>query len=191
MKNTRCDWAMKNSLEMRYHDDEWGIEIHDDIELFERLTLESMQAGLSWLTILKKRDSIRQAFDAFDYSKIALYKQQKIDQLLANPKIIRHELKIKATITNAQAYLRIQEEYGSFNQFIWSFTQFKPIKNHWITIEEVPSFTELSIRISQELKKKGFKFLGKTTVYAFMQAIGMVDDHLITCCKKIDGRIII
>lgn len=191
MKNNRCDWATKNSLELNYHDNEWGIETHDDTVLFEMLMLESMQAGLSWLTILKKRESIRQAFDAFDYHKIALYNQKKIDQLLANQGIIRHELKIKATITNAQAYLRIQEEYGSFDQFIWSFTQFKVINNRWKTMEEVPAFTELSIKISQELKKKGFKFLGKTTIYAFMQAIGMVDDHLVRCCKKSNNGIII
>lgn len=183
MDKKRCDWATGNELEQRYHDEEWGQEVHDDRKLFEMLILESMQAGLSWSTILKKRETLTNAYDAFDYEKIAEYTQGKIDDLLGNPGVIRNKLKVHATINNAKVFMDIQKEYGSFDQFIWAYVDGKPIKNHWKELKEVPASTELSDKISKELKKKGFKFLGTTTVYAFMQATGMVDDHLIYCFK--------
>lgn len=183
MAEVRCDWANGNELEAKYHDEEWGTEEHRDQKLFELLVLESMQAGLSWSTILKKRDTLTRAYDQFDYVKIAAYTQEKIDSLLQDPGIIRNKLKINATINNAKVFMEIQEEYGSFDQFIWGYVDGQPIRNRWKEIKEVPASTELSDRISKELKKKGFKFLGTTTVYAFMQATGMVDDHLQHCFK--------
>lgn len=184
MDKKRCDWAMGNELEQRYHDEEWGQEVHDDRKLFEMLILESMQAGLSWSTILKKRGTLTSAYDAFDYEKIAEYTQEKIDELLENPGIIRNKLKVHATINNAKVFMEIQKEYGSFDAFIWAYVDGKPIKNNWQELKEVPASTELSDKISKDLKKKGFKFLGTTTVYAFMQATGMVDDHLIYCFRN-------
>ncbi|MGX7150119.1 DNA-3-methyladenine glycosylase I [Enterococcus ureasiticus] len=186
MEKIRCDWAQGNELEEKYHDEEWGTAEHDDQKLFEMLILESMQAGLSWSTILKKRETLTSAYDQFDYVKIAEYTQEKIDSLLEDPGIIRNKLKINATINNAQVFMRIQEEYGSFDRFIWAYVDGKPIKNRWKDVKEVPASTELSDKISKELKKKGFKFLGTTTVYAFMQATGMVDDHLAHCFKSHD-----
>lgn len=183
MEKIRCDWANGNELDAKYHDEEWGTPQHEDQKLFEMLTLESMQAGLSWSTILKKRDTLTRAYDQFDYVKIATYSQTKIDSLLEDPGIIRNKLKVNATINNAQVFMKIQEEYGSFDQFIWAYVDGKPIKNHWKDIKEVPASTQLSDKISKELKKKGFKFLGTTTVYAFMQATGIVDDHLTYCFK--------
>ncbi|MBP2100224.1 DNA-3-methyladenine glycosylase I [Enterococcus rivorum] len=184
MDKKRCDWAMGNELEQRYHDEEWGQEVHDDRKLFEMLILESMQAGLSWSTILKKRGTLTSAYDAFDYEKIAEYTQEKIDELLENPGIIRNKLKVYATINNAKVFMEIQKEYGSFDAYIWAYVDGKPIKNNWKELKEVPASTELSDKISKDLKKKGFKFLGTTTVYAFMQATGMVDDHLIYCFRN-------
>lgn len=184
MEKVRCDWVSGNELEEKYHDEEWGHEQHEDQKLFEMLILESMQAGLSWSTILKKRETLTSAYDQFDYVKIAKYTQEKIASLLEDPGIIRNKLKINAAITNAQVFMHIQEEYGSFDQFIWSYVDGKPIRNHWDSIADVPASTELSDTISKDLKKKGFKFLGTTTVYAFMQATGMVDDHLSYCFKN-------
>jgi DNA-3-methyladenine glycosylase I len=181
MEKIRCDWAVGSELEQTYHDEEWGKEVHDEQKLFEMLILESMQAGLSWSTILKKRATLTEAYDHFDYKKIAEYTQEKIDSLLDNPGIIRNKLKINAAINNAQMFMRIQAEYGSFDQYIWSYVDNKPQQNHWTSINEVPATTELSDKISKELKKKGFKFLGSTTVYAYMQSIGMVNDHLLSC----------
>ncbi|MGO2083080.1 DNA-3-methyladenine glycosylase I [Vagococcus sp.] len=181
MGGKRCDWAEHNDLERDYHDQEWGKPLHDEHLLFELLVLESMQAGLSWLTILKKRETLKQAYDAFDYQKISLYGEDKIAQLLVDPGIIRHNLKIRATINNANRFMDIQKEHGSFDCYIWSFVDRKPIINQWETITDVPASTPLSDEISKELKKKGFKFLGTTTVYAYMQAIGMVNDHLVSC----------
>ncbi|WP_207940328.1 DNA-3-methyladenine glycosylase I [Enterococcus sp. DIV2402] len=178
----RCDWAT-NELEQLYHDYEWGKPLHDEAKLFEMLVLESMQAGLSWSTILKKRESMREAFDSFDYHKIADYQEDKILALLANPGVIRHRKKIEALINNAQAYLKIQEKYGSFDIFIWQFVE-EPIINQWQNTHEVPASTELAKTISKELKQAGFKFLGPTSVYAFMQSVGMVNDHLISCSFK-------
>ncbi|MFD2307092.1 DNA-3-methyladenine glycosylase I [Enterococcus termitis] len=184
MEKIRCDWARGSALEEKYHDEEWGTAEHDDHKLFEMLVLESMQAGLSWSTILKKRATIASAFDQFDYEKIAEYQQEKIDSLLEDPGIIRNKLKIAATINNAQVFMRVQKEYGSFDRFIWSYVDNEPIRNHWKDIKEVPATTALSDQISKDLKKLGFKFLGTTTVYAFMQATGIVDDHLQSCFKS-------
>ncbi|OJG66540.1 DNA-3-methyladenine glycosylase I [Enterococcus moraviensis] len=184
MEKIRCDWANGHELDEQYHDDEWGRAEHNEQKLFEMLLLESMQAGLSWSTILKKRETLTKAYDQFDYTKIAEYQQEKIDSLLEDPGIIRNKLKVKAAINNAKVFMQIQEEYGSFDQFIWAYVDGKPIKNRWATISEVPTSTELSDKISKDLKKKGFKFLGTTTVYAFMQATGMVDDHLAYCFRS-------
>lgn len=181
---TRCDWATRNNLEQAYHDTEWGKPIHQDEKLFEMLILESMQAGLSWTTIIKKRETMREAFDDFDYQKIALYQEDKINELLNNPGIIRHRGKIEAMTNNAQKFMDIQDSYGSFNTYIWQMTDNQILNNQWQTIEEVPASTALSDQISKELKKRGFKFLGTTSVYAFLQSIGMVNDHLVSCDFK-------
>lgn len=182
MTIVRCGWAKEpNRAMMDYHDQEWGIPTHDEQELFELLVLESMQAGLSWSIILAKRDTFREAYDAFDYQKIAKYDEIKIAELLENPGVIRHRLKIQATINNAKAYQEIQAEFGSFDAYIWSFVDQQPVINHWQTLAEVPATTELSTKISKELKKRGFKFFGSTTVYSFLQAAGLVNDHLLEC----------
>ncbi len=178
----RCTWATNTTEEMQaYHDDEWGRPVHEEQQLFELLTLESMQAGLSWAIILNKRETLRAAYDAFDYRKIAQYDEKKILALLANPGVIRHRLKIQATITNAQVFQEVQAEFGSFDRYLWNFVDQQPIVNHWQHPEEVPASTELSQQISRALKKRGFKFLGATTVYSFLQAAGLVNDHLETC----------
>ncbi|RMF57141.1 MAG: DNA-3-methyladenine glycosylase I [Calditrichaeota bacterium] len=180
----RCEWAPPNEpLYCSYHDSEWGVPVHDDRLLFEFLILEGAQAGLSWITILKKRDNYRKAFDNFDPSQVAQYDQNKIQELLNNPGIVRNRLKINAAIKNARAYLRIQEEYGSFNNFIWRYVDGCPIINSWKTLKEIPSRTPLSDTISKELKKRGFSFVGSTICYAFMQAIGMVNDHVVDCFR--------
>lgn len=176
----RCDWA-KSELDQMYHDNEWGKPLHDEEKLFEMLILESMQAGLSWSTILAKRESMREAFDQFNYRKIARYDENKLLELMENPGVIRHRKKLEALVHNAQVYQQIQEKYGSFDTFIWDFVAQKPIINHWETISEVPASTPESDRLAKQLKKEGFKFLGTTSVYAFMQSIGMVNDHLMTC----------
>lgn len=164
----RCTWATNTTEEMQaYHDDEWGRPVHEEQQLFELLTLESMQAGLSWAIILNKRETLRAAYDAFDYRKIAQYDEKKILALLANPGVIRHRLKIQATITNAQVFQEVQAEFGSFDRYLWNFVDQQPIVNHWQHPEEVPASTELSQQISRALKKRGFKFLGATTVYSF------------------------
>ena len=177
----RCQWANQDPLLMDYHDNEWGIPVFDDQKLFEFLILEGAQAGLSWITVLKKRDAYRECLDGFDPEKIALYTQKKIDSLLTNPGIIRNRLKIKSTITNAQAYLNILEEQGSFSDYIWNFVDGKPLQNHWLTLDQVPCKTALSNTLSLHLKKKGFAFVGSTICYAFMQATGMVNDHTVDC----------
>lgn len=186
MAKVRCDWATRNELEQIYHDNEWGIPEHDDQKLFEMLLLESMQAGLSWLTILKKRTTLAAAYSQFNYEKIATYSDEKIDSLMADPGIIRNKLKIKAAINNAQAFMQIQQEFGSFDSYIWSYVAGIPQKNHREALTDVPASTELSDQISKDLKKRGFKFLGTTTVYAFLQAIGIVEDHLVYCYKAND-----
>ena len=176
----RCSWAT-TELYKEYHDSEWGKPVHDDRKLFEMLILEGMQAGLSWLTILNKRMGFREAFDKFDYQKIALYDETKIDELMHNANIVRNRLKIRSAITNAQQFIKIQEEYGSFDAFIWSYVDGKPIHNHFKSEAEVPAATPLSDKISKDLKKRGFKFVGSTIVYAYMQAIGIVNDHVQSC----------
>ena len=176
----RCCWAT-TELYKEYHDREWGKPVHDDRRLFEMLILEGMQAGLSWLTILNKRVAFREAFDQFDYQKIALYDETKIDALMQNANIVRNRLKIKSAIINAQQFIRIQEEYGSFDAFIWSYVDNKPIHNHFKSEAEVPAATPLSDKISKDLKKRGFKFVGSTIVYAYMQSIGIVHDHVKRC----------
>lgn len=177
----RCSWAGQDELMIRYHDEEWGTPAHDDRKLFEMLLLEGMQAGLSWMTVLKKRENFRQAFDGFDACKIAQYQDDKVGELMANPGIIRNRLKINAVIENAKQYLAIQELHGSFAHFIWQFVDGKPIINHWTHPSQVPAATMESDRMSKALRKLGFKFVGSTICYAFMQATGMVNDHTRDC----------
>lgn len=179
----RCGWCVGDTLYEAYHDQEWGVPIYDDALLFEFLILETFQAGLSWITILRKRENFRAAFDAFDYKKIAEYDQDKMDVLIQDAGIIRNKLKIKATITNAQAFINIQNEFGSFSNYIWGFVDGKPIKNALKTHKEAPANTLLSDAISKDLKKRGFKFVGSTVIYAHMQATGMVNDHEIGCFR--------
>ena len=188
MKNKkRCDWLTDDETYIAYHDSDWGVPVHDDTKLFEMLILEGAQAGLSWLTVLKRRESYRKAYDGFDPVKIAQWNQEKIESLLKDPGIIRNRLKVEAARTNAQAFLIIVDEFGSFDDFIWSFVRGKPIQNSWETLKEIPSTTHESDRMSKELKKRGFKFTGSTICYAFMQAVGMVNDHTIDCfrCKEL------
>ena len=179
----RCDWASSNPLEIEHHDKEWGVPVHDDRLLFEMLILESAQAGLSWATILQKRAGYLQAFDNFDAKKVAKYSTKKIEKLLQNPGIVRNKLKINATEENAKQFLEIQKEYGSFDMYIWSFVDAKPINNSWKKQSDVPAKTQASEAMSKGLKKKGFKFVGPTTCYAYMQATGMVNDHLVSCFR--------
>ena len=181
---TRCAWCEKDDLYRDYHDNEWGNPVYDDDKLFEFLVLETFQAGLSWYTILKKRDNFRTAFDFFNYKKIANYNEDKVTALLQDAGIIRNQLKIRGTITNAIAFMKVQEEFGSFSNYIWNFTGGKPIVNHYKTMRDLPATTPLSDAISKDLKKRGFKFVGSTVVYAHMQATGMVDDHVADCWKR-------
>lgn len=176
----RCGWST-TELYNDYHDNEWGRVVHDDKMLFEMLILEGMQAGLSWLTVLNKREAFRQAFDNFDVIKVAAYDERKVEELMQNEKIIRNRLKIKAAITNAKLFIKIQQEYGSFDKFIWSYVDGKPIKNHFNDLSELPASTSISDKISKDLKKMGFKFVGSTIIYAYMQAIGLVNDHVKGC----------
>jgi len=184
----RCDWANTNPLEVEHHDDEWGVPVHDDRLLFEMLILEGAQSGLSWATILQKRAGYLKAFDNFDAVKIAKYSDKKIEKLLQNPGIVRHKLKINATVENARRFLEVQKEYGSFDAFIWSFVGAKPINNAWKNASDVPSCSPVSDEMSKQLKKKGFKFIGSTTCYAYMQAVGMVNDHLVSCFRYSDVK---
>lgn len=180
---SRCAWVNSDPVYIEYHDKEWGKAIHDERLLFEFLNLEGQQAGLSWITVLKKRENYRKLFDNFDAKKIAEYDQKKINQLLKDPGIIRNKLKINAIVTNAKALLKMQQEGLNFSDYIWSFVNNKPIKNHWKTIKDIPSKTEISDSMSTELKKRGFKFVGSTICYAFMQAVGMVNDHTPDCFR--------
>ena len=182
MEKIRCDWA-KKTIDIEYHDKEWGVPLHDDDKLFEFLILEGFQAGLSWNTILNKRENFRKAFDNFDYKKIAKYDQKKIDELLQNAGIIRNKLKIKAAITNANAFMKVQSEFGSFDKYIWLFTGEKTIINRWEDMKQLPATSKESDAMSKDLKKRGFKFVGSTICYANMQAIGMVNDHLVNCFR--------
>ena len=179
----RCDWLTDNELYISYHDREWGVPVHDDVKLFEMLILEGAQAGLSWLTVLKRRETYRIAYDGFDPDKIAQWDREKIESLLKDPGIIRNRLKVEAARTNAQAYLQTVEEFGSFDAFIWSFVKGHPILNSWRNLKEIPATTKESDKMSKELKKRGFKFVGPTICYAFMQAVGMVNDHTVDCFR--------
>ena len=182
MKN-RCPWAGNDPIYIKYHDKEWGIPLHNDRKLFEFLLLDGFQAGLSWITILKKRTNYRKAFDYFNARKIAAYDTRKVEQLLQNKGIIRNRLKIEAAVTNAKAFLAIRDEFSSFGDYIWQFTEGKTLKNAWKSISEIPAWTDESIAMSKDLKQRGFKFVGPTICYAFMQAAGMVNDHLIDCFR--------
>ncbi len=183
MEKSRCGWCGTDPLYVAYHDTEWGVPVKDDDLLFEFLMLETFQAGLSWITILKKRENFRKAFDNFDYKKIAKYSEEKQLELLQDAGIIRNKLKVKATITNAQAYIKIQEEFGSFNNYIWGFVDGKPLQTSCKTLADVPANTALSDALSKDLKKRGFKFVGSTVMYAHMQATGMVNDHVQSCFR--------
>lgn len=183
MEKQRCPWCLGDPLYEAYHDTEWGVPVKDDETLFEFLVLESFQAGLSWITILRKRENFKKAFDDFDYKKICNYNQKKIDSLLQDAGIIRNKLKINATISNAVAFMEVQKEFGSFSNYIWSFTNGKPIKNKVKNYKEAAPTTPLSDAISKDLKKRGFKFMGSTVMYAYMQAVGMVNDHEVTCFR--------
>lgn len=184
MKNlTRCPWPKDDELMIKYHDEEWGVPVHNDRKLFEFLLLEGFQAGLSWRTILHKRKNFRKAFDNFDFNKIEEYDKRKINSLMKDEGIIRNKLKIQAAVTNAKAFIQIRKEFGTFDKYIWSFVNYKPIINKFKSLEELPARTELSDKISDDLKKRGFKFVGSTVIYAHMQATGMVNDHLVSCFR--------
>jgi DNA-3-methyladenine glycosylase I len=179
----RCTWCGEDSLYITYHDKEWGVPVKDDRTLFEFLILETFQAGLSWITVLRKRENFRQAFDHFDYKKVASYGEEKIAELLQNEGIIRNKLKVRAAVTNAQAFIEVQKEFGTFSNYIWDFVDHVPIKNHFQSMKDLPANTPLSDAISKDLKKRGFKFVGTTVVYAHMQATGMVNDHVVDCFR--------
>lgn len=179
----RCEWADKNELLRSYHDNEWGVALHDDRSLFEFLVLEGAQAGLGWITILKKREGYRKAFDNFDARKISRFGPNDISRLLADSGIIRNRLKINAAITNARALLQVQEEFGSFDRYVWQFVNGQPIRNFWKALADIPASTPQSAALSKDLLKRGFKFVGPTICYAFMQAVGMVNDHVVSCFR--------
>ena len=183
MEKHRCAWPKDDALYIKYHDEEWGVPTYDDDTLFEFLILETFQAGLSWITILRKRENFRKAFDQFNYKKIANYNDDKVSELLQDAGIVRNKLKIRATITNAQAFIKIQENFGSFAAYIWDYVNGKPIKTKLKSHKDAPANTSMSDTISKDLKKHGFKFVGTTVVYAFMQAIGMVNDHEVDCFR--------
>lgn len=182
----RCDWAYGSDLMKDYHDREWGVPVHDDRLLFEFLVLEGFQAGLSWEIILKKRGNLREAFENFDYGRVALYDGEKVINLLKNKKIIRNRAKVESAVSNARALLKVREEYGSFDSFIWGLYDGKPRKNRWRQLNQIPPNTSGSELMSGELKKRGFRFVGPTVCYAFMQAVGMVNDHLVSCFRYLE-----
>ncbi len=179
----RCAWSGDSELYQAYHDQEWGVPLHDERALFEFLILEGAQAGLSWITILKKRAAYREAFDNFNVARVARYDERRIETLLQNAGIVRNRLKVQSAVLNAQKFLAVQDEFGSFDQFIWRFVEGKPIQNRWKTLGEIPSSTAVSDAMSKELKRRGFKFVGSTICYAFMQATGMVNDHTTDCFR--------
>lgn len=184
----RCPWPSDDSLMIKYHDKEWGVPLHNERKLFEFLILEGFQAGLSWRTILHKRENFRKAFDNFDYNKVTKYDKRKINSLLKDAGIVRNKLKIEAAITNAKAFLQVRKEYGTFDKYIWGFVNGEPIENKFKSLKELPAKTELSDKISEDLKKRGFKFVGSTIVYAHMQATGMVNDHVVSCHRYSDVK---
>jgi len=179
----RCDWCLKNDLYIHYHDTEWGVPEHDDRVLFEFLILEGVQAGLSWLTILRKRENYRHAYDGFDPELVARYDEAGMNDLLQNTGLIRNKLKISASVNNAKRFLEVQKEFGSFDHYMWSFIDFKPVVNYWETLKEVPATSPISDQISKDMKKRGFNFVGSTIIYSHMQATGMVNDHLVSCFR--------
>ncbi|RJQ49917.1 MAG: DNA-3-methyladenine glycosylase I [Nitrospiraceae bacterium] len=185
MKNSKqtCSWPITDPLLMKYHDDEWGVPVHDDGKLFEFLILEGFQAGLSWLTILRKRENFRKAFDNFDFNKIAAYDKRKINSLMSDAGIIRNKLKITGAVANAKAFIEVRKEFRTFDKYIWRFTGGKPVHNGFNSLSELPAKTEVSDLISNDLKKRGFKFVGSTIIYAHMQATGMVNDHIKSCFR--------
>ena len=185
----RCPWPGADPLYQAYHDKEWGVPVRTDKKLFEFLILEGVQAGLSWITILRKREAYRKAYANFDWNKVALYDEKKLEELLQNPGIIRNRLKIKASVTNAKAFIKVREEFGTFNKYIWSFVDGKPIQNKWSAMKEVPAVTELAERISKDLKTRGFTFVGPTIIYEHMQATGMVNDHITSCFRHKEVRV--
>ncbi len=179
----RCQWCIGHTIYEDYHDLQWGVPVYDDRELFEMLILEGAQAGLSWLTVLQKRENYRKLFDQFDYQKIAKYTDKKLEKLLTNPGIIRNRLKVFGTRTNAQKFLQVQSEFDTFSDYIWQFVDGKPIQNKFKTLKDIPVSTPESDAMSKDLKKRGFKFVGTTICYAYMQAVGMVNDHTVTCFR--------
>ena len=183
MSKQRCEWANSSALYLEYHDSEWGLPVHEERKLFEFLILEGAQAGLSWSTILNKRQAYIQAFDNFEPAIVANYNDTKVQALLANPGIVRNRLKIQAAIQNARSFLKVQDQFGSFDTYIWQFVDGKPIQNSWKSLQEIPATTKESDAMSKELKKRGFTFVGSTICYAFMQAVGMVNDHIIACFR--------
>jgi DNA-3-methyladenine glycosylase I len=183
LPEVRCSWAGSSELYQAYHDVEWGVPLHDERALFEFLILEGAQAGLSWITVLKKRESYREAFEHFDVQRVARYDEKKIAQLLLNPGIIRNRLKVNSAVINAQKFIQVQDEFGSFDKFIWDFVDGVPQQNKWRSLADVPSSTPASDAMSKELKRRGFKFVGSTICYAFMQATGMVNDHTTDCFR--------
>lgn len=180
---SRCEWAGSDPLMISYHDNEWGVPVHDDAELFEFLILEGAQAGLSWNTILNRRETYREAFSQFNVQKVATFTEKDFNRLLNNPRIVRNKLKIKSAINNAQRYITVQEEFGSFDHYFWQFVNFKTIQNQFEKLSDIPASTDLSIKISKDMKKRGFTFIGPTICYAFMQSVGLVNDHLIDCFR--------
>lgn len=180
----RCNWCNKSLLYQRYHDEEWGQSLHDERQHFEFLLLETMQAGLSWITILQRREGYRAAFANFDVEQVARFSLEKVEELMLNPAIIRNRLKINAAVNNAQKFIEIQQEIGSFDQYIWSFSDRQIINNQWQELSQVPATSELSDRVALDLKRRGFKFVGSTTIYAHLQAIGVINDHLVYCWRK-------
>ena len=180
---SRCSWCGEHPLYVAYHDQEWGVPLHTDQQLFEFLVLEGAQAGLSWLTILKKRDAYRKAYYQFDAEKIARFNSRSIVRLLNNTGIVRNRLKIEASITNARAFLEVQDSFGSFDEYIWQFVDYQPIQNRWRQLQEIPVSTKESMQMSKDLQSRGFRFVGPTICYAFMQAVGMVNDHVTTCFR--------
>ena len=179
----RCEWAGSDSLYLAYHDQEWGVPQFDDQHLFEMLILEGAQAGLSWITILRKREAYRQAFEGFVPARVAAFDEERIEQLLLNPGIVRNRLKVRSAVENARGFLRIQEEFGSFAKYAWDFIGGAPRHNHWHSLAEIPAQTAESQAFSKDLRQRGFRFIGPTIIYAFMQAVGMVNDHIVTCFR--------
>lgn len=177
----RCNWCKDDPLYVKYHDEEWGVPVHDDKTLFEFLVLEGAQAGLSWITILRKREGYKKAYDDFDVEKVADYGEEKIDELLLNPGIVRNKLKVRSSINNARLFMDIQKEFGSFDSYIWGFTDNLQVENNWEDVSQMPATSELSDKVSKDLKKRGFKFTGSTIMYSYLQAVGIINDHMVWC----------